>query len=177
MSKRIVFLGVVAALFAVLGGLALFALNQQPAQVLFPKTSAKTAESVLGADDGWYGYIIPPADLGQVLNRAEAASARAAEQSARVQAVIDYLHAHNRFPPRTRAFDSAQQVVMDYIRINQRIPSSAAQVESPVKAVLDYIRTNHAMPPHPAPVDPAVQAVMDYIRIYGKVPTSAAAVQ
>jgi hypothetical protein len=129
-----------------------------------------------GDDRGWV-QVIPPADLSKVQERAEMRKAHVARERARVQAVIDYIRTHNRFPPRTQPFDAAQQVVMDFIRINQRVPSSADQVNAPVQAVLDYIRIHHAMPPRTDPLDPAVQEVMDYIRLYNRVPTSAIALQ
>ena len=177
MFKSIVAVTAVIALLASLAGWTMVAMAQTLPRVAEQAKTADLAGSGWPDADAGYNQPIPPADMNDVLERAQANKARAALNRERVQSVIDYVKEHRQFPLRTMPFDAAQQVVIDYIRLNNRVPTSADQVGSPVQAVLDYIRVHHAMPPHPEPVDPAIQAVMDYIRVNGKVPTSAASVQ
>jgi hypothetical protein len=174
MFRRILAFAFAVLLFAVLLVFAVSALTQIESTVSGYTANTNSTNSGEWEGDVVNNQVIPPADVWEIQHRSISARARAAREQARVQAVLDYIKAHNRFPPRKQSFDSAQQVVMDYIRLHNHVPSSAAQVELPVTAVLEYIRVNHAMPPHTKPIDPAVQDVMDYIRIYGRVPTSAA---
>lgn len=174
MRRRILWFTFAMAVLAIFLALAVYSFTQ-----IESNTSAYTAKANSINAGEWEGdvvdkQVIPPADVWEIQHRSISARARAAREQARVQAVLDYIKAHHRFPPRRQPFDSAQQVVMDYVRLHNHVPSSAVQVDPPVKAVLDYIRVTHTMPPHTEPIDPAVQDVMDYIRVYGRVPTSAA---
>jgi hypothetical protein len=173
MFRRILWFASTIIALAIFATLAVYSISRMRSDV-----SGYTAKANSVDAGKWEGnvadhQVIPPADLWEVQQRSILARARAAHEQARVQAVLDYIREHRRFPPRTQPFDSAQQVVMDHIRLRNQVPSNAAQVDPPAKAVLDYIRVNHAMPPHTEPIDPAVQEVMDYIRVYGRVPTSA----
>jgi hypothetical protein len=173
MFRRILGFALAITAFAIFAVLTVYSISRIGSNVSGYTAKVNSAHASEWEGDGVDHQIIPAADLWEIQQRAISARTRAAREQARVQAVLDYIKEHRRFPPRTQPFDSAQQVVMDYIRLRNQVPSNAAQVDPPAKAVLDYIRVNHAMPPHTEPIDPAVQDVMDYIRVYSRVPTSA----
>jgi hypothetical protein len=175
MSKILVLMVLGIGALALFAGCAPGVVGQAGQQPVAPKAEVVN-DSSHSADDGGYLYPIPPANMEELAKQANARKARAARMRANVQAVIDYIQTHHRFPPRTQSFNPAQQVVMDFIRIHQRVPTSAGQVSSPVQAILDYIRLHRRMPPRTDATDPAVEAVTEYIRLYNRVPTSASSV-